>query len=115
MALRARFFPKTEADLADITETSFNEESFSTLLHSDPRATEEEVSKAIRSQKGTGAPGPDGVSAGFIKEMGAPMVKAIASLTTACWSTGYYPERFRNAITLCLKKPGKGDYSSPAA
>ena len=108
-ALRERFFPEPEADLSDITNTSF--EDTPGQLNSDCQATEKEIQLAISSQKSKGAPGPDGLSPRFLKAMGRPLVKALASLTTACWRAGYYPKRFRIATTLCLKKPGKGDYS----
>src|SRR5271163_623025 len=47
--------------------------------------------------------------------MGEPLVKAIAGLTTLCWSASYYPERFRLAKTIALKKPGKATYSAPGS
>jgi hypothetical protein len=114
-ALRNRFFPESEADLSDIQDTTFADHTFTNSLSLPQAASEEEIAQAIASQKSKGAPGPDGVSTRFLKLMGQPLVKALTSLTTACWHAEYFPTRFRLATTVCLKKPNKGDYGSPGA
>jgi hypothetical protein len=81
-ALRNRFFLEPEADLGDITNTSF--EDTIDQLDSDCQAIEGEIQHAISSQKSKGAPGPDGISPRFLKAMGKPLATALASLTTAC-------------------------------
>ena len=35
----------------------------------------------------------------------------MAVLTSTCWRLEYFPERFKNAKTVCLRKPGKGCYN----
>ena len=47
--------------------------------------------------------------------MGEPMAKAIAALTEACWKLEHYPERFRQARTVVIRKPGKQSYEDPGA
>lgn len=111
--LLKRFFPDVQADLSDIEDNIFADtpdEFYSICL-----ANKEEVKKAIHEQKSKGATGPDDISPRFLKAMGAPLVTALTGLTTACWQAEHYPARFRIAETLCLKKPGKGDYSQPGS
>ena len=59
------------------------------------------------------APGADGIPNSFLRTMGTPFAKAIATLTQASWEIAYYPKRFRTARTVALRKPGKGDYTTP--
>jgi hypothetical protein len=47
--------------------------------------------------------------------MGLPLVKALASLTEACWKLGHYPQRFKQAYTVVIKKQGKASYEEPGA
>ena len=47
--------------------------------------------------------------------MGPQMAKAIASLATACWKLGHYPQQFKEARTITLRKPEKPKYSDPGA
>jgi len=50
----------------------------------------------------------------FLKAMGKPMAAAIAKLATSCWRLGYL-DRFLEAKTIVLKKPGKATYSDLGA
>ena len=112
LVLRRRFYPQTEADLSDIQDHTFAPDTFMDPLSSEKEASKDKVRSAIRAMKPWKAPGHDRVPAGFLKAMGEPLVKAIAGLTTLCWSASYYPERFRLAKTIALKKPGKATYSA---
>jgi hypothetical protein len=109
--LRARFFPESTAEIEDIVERDFSDCSFNDPLTSPANTTTEEIESAIKSQKSTGAPGKDSISIRFLKAMGKPFARALASLTTACWESGYYPIRFKDARTMTLKKPGKETYA----
>ena len=65
--LRARFYPTIEADLTDIEDVSFSQESFSQdPLEIDQRATEEEVESILKSRKPFKALGIDGIPNGFL-------------------------------------------------
>ena len=74
------FFPELEADLSDITNTSF--EDTIDQLNSDYQATEAEIQHVISSQKSKGVLGPDGISPQFLKAMGKLLIRALALLTT---------------------------------
>ena len=39
----------------------------------------------------------------------------MAVLTSTCWRLEYFPERFKNAKTVCLRKPGKRCYNQAKA
>src|SRR5450432_3746631 len=107
--------PTVEADLSDINDITFADSTGVRPLQSECKATIEEVEQAIRRQRAGKALGKDGLPADFLKAMGRPMAEAITSLLDACWSTGYYPARFREARTIVLKKPGKELYREPKA
>ena len=40
-----------------------------------------------------------------------PFNEIIARILEACWKLGYFPERYKSAKTICLRKPNKGSYS----
>ena len=81
-ALHKQFFPEPEADLSNITNTSFED----TLgqLNLDYQAIEKEIQLAISSQKSKGILGLDGLFLCFLKAIGRPLVKALTLLTTTC-------------------------------
>ena len=107
--LRAQFFPEPDpADLSDIPlDPPGNSEA--------PRweITEEEVAKAIQSLPNKKAPGATGVPNSFLKAMGPRLAAALALITQACLDWEYYPQTFKTARTVALRKPGKGDYQTP--
>ena len=43
------------------------------------------------------------------------LAEAVALLANACWALGHFPERFKEARTVVLRKPGKPSYSDPGA
>ena len=126
-ALAQRFYPESRADLSDIRNSS---ELYSTRSLTDQcsfappdggndhvgsapdSATTEDARKALYKTKSWSWPGNDGIPNGFLKALGEPLLAAVASLTTACWKSGYYPKRFRVARTVVLRKPGKKDYAA---
>ena len=52
---------------------------------------------------------------GFLKALGSNFCQAIAVLTSTCWRLEYFPERFKNTKTVCLRKPGKRIYNQAKA
>jgi hypothetical protein len=106
-ALSRKFFPAPpEAELQDIDLTIRPRE-----LASDPQVTEADITKALRKVKAWSAPGPDGLANGLLKALRETLTPFWISLFNACLATGYHPERFRQARTIALKKPGKSDYT----
>ena len=118
-ALSQRFYPESRANLNDIRNQS---ELYSTPNQDcnpgEPKpdiATAHDVEAALKKTKSWSCPGDDEVPNGFLKDLGDPLLEAVASLTTACWNAGYYPKRYRLAKTVVIRKPGKKDYSAPSA
>jgi hypothetical protein len=96
-ALSQRFFPESPADIRDIADTTFEDHTFRNPLPSMCHATTDEIRNALKTQKSYKAPGADGIPAGFLKNMGEPLVSALTSLATACWISGYYPPKLKEA------------------
>ena len=47
--------------------------------------------------------------------MGPKLAEAVVQLANACWALGHFPDRFKEARTVVLRKPGKPSYSDPGA
>ena len=107
--LRAQLFPAPNpADLADISpNSSGNGES------SRWEVAQEEIVRVIQSLPNKKAPGVSGVPNSFLKAMGPRLVAALTLVTQACLDWEYYPQAFKTARTVALRKSGKGDYQAP--
>ena len=96
--LKARFYPIVEADLSDIQDTAFEEESFQNVCLDVPKqATVDEVSSLLKARKPYKAPGTDHIPNGFLRAMGPKLAEAVAQLANACWALGHFPARFKEA------------------
>ena len=120
-ALRERFYPTVEADLSDITDTSFADHSFPISPAGRGKwsvvqtVSLEEVSAILAARKPYKAPGNDSIPNGFLRTMGPRLAEAVAKLTTACWTMGHFPSRFKEARTVVLRKPNKASYDEPGS
>ena len=114
-ALRQRFYPVVEADLADITDTSFEDSSFLDPLTISQAVDPQEVINLLRTRRANRAPGSDSIPNDFLKAMGEPLATAVAAIATACWKMGHYPKQFKHARTVVIRKPGKAAYNIPGA
>ncbi len=110
--LSQRFYPDSPADLSDITDQSFADDTILTALPLDQEVSTKEMEGIVRRHASGKAPGGDGVPHEFLKAMGKPLASAVAALATRCWQSSYYPARFRAAQTVVLKKPGKEAYDT---
>jgi hypothetical protein len=73
------------------------------------------LERAIYRLKPDKAPGPDELPNRPIKSAFEVLDKEFTRLAIACLTLGYHPTHFREAITVLLRKPGKPNYSDPAA
>ena len=96
-ALKARFYPMVEADLSDIQDTLFQDNSFQDSLEIPRLATAEEVSSLLRARKPYKAPGNDRIPNGFLRAMGPRLAEAVAQLANACWALGHFLIKFKKA------------------
>ena len=51
----------------------------------------------------------------FLKALGPRSCQALATLTSTYWKLEYFPEKFKSAKTVCLRKPGKETYNQAKA
>ena len=114
-ALRQRFYPIVHADLADITDSSFEDSSFLDPLTISQAVDTQEVLSLLRTRRTNKAPGSDSIPNDFLKAMGEPLAVAVAAITMACWKLGHYPKQFKHARTVVIRKPGKAAYDVPGA
>ena len=114
-ALFERFYPRTEADLEDITDRDFQRNLPGRTLTISQLVTVEDVRNIVRKVKPDKCPGADEIPNRFLQAMGEPLIKALQALITAVFRTSYYPKSFRAARTIVLRKPSKPDYSDPGA
>ena len=103
------FPPAPEADLSDTIGYKYPEPLVI------PDITTEEVRQAIEKTKEGKAPGPDTIPNQAL-HMGKDLISPrLSELFNACLRRSYCPRHFREAITISLRKPGRGDYSIPKA
>jgi len=102
--------------LSDINKTSFQKGSFPPdSIKVSCKAIREEVEAILKTRKPFRALGRDGIPNGFLQAIGPKMANAITLLATACWELGYYPQPFKNARTIALRKLGKPTYKELGA
>jgi hypothetical protein len=106
-ALVERFFPNPEADLGDITDTTWDETTSQQRFNIDRAVTADEIKARLRWGAWK-APGPgDDLPVGFLRACGTPFAEAMAAIAQASFDLEYFPQRFRGAGVVVLKKPGK--------
>ena len=69
----------------------------------------------LKSSRLFKAPGRDGIPTGFLKALGPRAAEAIANLASACWKHSHYPQQFKEARTIVLRKPRKPTYTDLGA
>jgi hypothetical protein len=108
----SHFFPAVGLDEPVHTETiSFVNTSLESV--SDTTAiTSSELDSAIGQLKNTSTPGPDGLSAMWLKISYAHFADHLLAILNICMKLGYFPKAWRVASIFILKKPGKLDYLS---
>jgi hypothetical protein len=115
-ALAERFYPVSDANLIDIQDTSFTDESYEIPpLLLERQVTLDDITSILRTIHPDKCPGPDSIPNRFLKAMGQPLIQAIHSLIEVCITLEYFPTAFKHARTIVLRKPSKPDYSAPSA
>ena len=110
IAFSVQFFPK-----ALVPEPSTESTQSTPEIQLSQEVTAEEVEQILNKKKPFTAGGKDKLPNGFLKALGSKFCQAMAVLTSTCWRLKYFPERFKNAKTVCLRKPGKGCYNQAKA
>ena len=73
----------------------------------DANISPEDVQRIIKSFRNGKAPGPSGVNKEDLVNLPAAGIIFLATIFTACLSTGYFPKRFKEAKMVFIPKPGK--------
>ena len=73
------------------------------------------MEQILAKKKPFTAGGRDKLPNGFLRALGSRFCQALAILTSTCWKLEYFPERFKSAKTVCLRKSGKGTYNQAKA
>ena len=73
------------------------------------------MEQILNKKKSFTAGGKDKLLNRFLKALGSKFCQAMAVLTSTCWRLEYFPERFKNVKTVCLRKPGKEYYNQAKA
>lgn len=71
--------------------------------------SELEIYRSLKAAKGTTAPGEDGISTLLWKHLWTYLRGTITHLFTRSIELGYYPDRWKRARIVVLRKPGKPD------
>jgi hypothetical protein len=101
---QAFFPPPPEVDLEDITDYAYP-----TPLEFQP-ITLNEVTQAIKHMPGRKAPGKDTIPSHFLHHLSHCIAESLQHLYNACLRSRYWPQHFRESVTVTLRKPGKSDY-----
>jgi hypothetical protein len=83
-------------------------ESFQNTIRLEWDVSSQDISRIIRSVGSNKAPREDALSNSFLKacKEGA-LAKVLAKITSACFTLEHFPRRFRAALVVVLRKPGK--------
>lgn len=77
--------------------------------------TEQEITKTLQRMKKRTAPGEDGIPTLVWFQIWPYISSIVTSIFTASIDLGHYPQRWKAAKIVVLRKPGKSDYTSPSA
>lgn len=73
-----------------------------------------EIIRTIKRIKNQKAPGPDGVPGAIIKLVGDELSEPLAHIFTECLKVGRFPDQWKEASLVLLRKKGKPE-GSPSA
>jgi hypothetical protein len=108
--LRRRFFPApldTPADSRPVVHTQTPPQRTGGNIEISQKITPEQVARVIQRTGAWKAPGPDGIPTGFLKACGDPLYRVLARLIWASLQLSYFPQQFRIAKVVVLRKSGK--------
>src|SRR5208337_4938992 len=105
--LSERFFSVPPADLGDITNQTFGDDSSQQRFTLSRDVDTGEVMDILRNTSVWKAPGTDLLPTGVLKAYGLPLARIMTKLTNASFKVKYFPKRFRRAEVVVLRKAGK--------
>ncbi|XP_063834856.1 uncharacterized protein LOC135084043 [Ostrinia nubilalis] len=81
--------------------------------HHDPPFTPLELQTAVGSFNPKKAPGADGFTADICRRAIYQDLDAFLALANKCLEIGHFPDTWKEATVVVLRKPGKEDYTNP--
>ena len=72
--------------------------------------SKEDIHNILKKKNLFTAPGKDTLTNGFLKVLGDSFNEKIAKVLEACWKLEYFPDRYKTARTICLRKSSKKSY-----
>lgn len=112
------FYPedKVEDDNTDHQRTREKADQVNSLGHDephDPLFTLEELKAAVNGFNPKKAPGSDGLTADICKHAITQDPELYLSLANKCLIQGHFPDLWKEATVVALRKPGKDRYTDP--
>ena len=77
--------------------------------------TEQEIANALKKAKKSTAPGHDGLPTLVWYELWLYVSSYVTQIFSSSINLRYYPQQWKIAKIVVLRKPGKGDYTTPKA
>src|SRR5436190_13006668 len=106
--LAERFFLNPDADLSDIVDRSWSDESFQGPFTVGREVNAAEVTEILCKTGAWKVPGTTNwLPTGFLKACRTLLAEALARITNASFTLEYYPKRFKVVGVVVLAKPGK--------
>ncbi|CAK1598146.1 unnamed protein product [Parnassius mnemosyne] len=116
--LAETFYPEDQNE-EDDTEHELMREVANTVNEgtldssSDPPFTAEELTWAVSSFNPKKAPGDDGFTADICRVAITVDLGLFLALVNKCMELTYFPNKWKKAVVVVLRKPGKRDYTHP--
>src|SRR5208282_6784309 len=101
-----RFFPVPPADLGDITNRIFGDDSSQQRFTLSKDVDTGEVMDILRNTGVWKAPGTDLLPIGFLKAYRLPLARIITKLINASFKLEYFPRQFRRTEVVVFRKAG---------
>ncbi len=108
--LYTRFYSEVKADLSDIANMSFSEDSFKKHWMISDAVTEKEVTVILCLRKLFKASKVNSILNEFLYVMSSSLTRAVTTLITACWHLKMFSQFFKTAHTVMLRKLDKASY-----
>lgn len=77
--------------------------------------TEDEIYRALKAAKKNTAPGQDVLPTMVCQKIWSYISTTVTKIFIASVDSGYCPKRWKTAMIVALRKPGKADYVVPGA
>lgn len=91
---------KVNSSVNQLDRTPIDPQTFTPLSIS-------ELQEAIRGLKNKKAPGPDKVQSRCLKKLPTDALALLLNIYNSCLQLGYFPDEWKTAEVICIRKPGK--------